>query len=51
MKKIIKFICLKCGYIHYQDFFTDELIDIVNLNQNDYIIVAEKEIELWNCCI
>ena len=51
MIKLIKYICLKCGYIHYKDIITDELIDIKNLNKYDYVIVAEKELDMWNCCI
>ncbi len=51
MKKLLKFICLNCGYIHYKDLITNELVDIKNLKDDDYIIVAEKELGMWNCCI
>ena len=49
MKKYIKIICNKCGYIHYTDLFTDEIFKKVDEGNN--IIICVKIIESWNCCI
>lgn len=49
MKKLIKFTCLNCGFIHYTDFFTDKRC--INVNEDNVIIVCEKELDMWNCCI
>ena len=51
MLKLIKYLCGKCGYIHYTNLLTDEIVDIKNLKKEDYIIISTQEIEMWNCCI